>query len=422
MSESSNVQDSQRIVDERRIPPQLIEVEDNHVQHEDQFHDEELDPFNYEEVSKTTSKYAIYRITDMKTLNGIYTLAQKKIKPERGTQPGTTTVLQFAKQIRDSQFEKIQQDLKAHGVCHVYAGSVGCFPPRWVNWIHLASEESDCDIFSEYNRRRHSISRDLTPSGLQHSTVSSPPLSAIIQPASLSDTNEQIPATENRLIEHLDQLCIKSIDTDDLEVLKGSEDLDGELFEDSPNYGDNLHYLQDQTWFQSSTALRLHRHSSDADLSLLHTKLNILVTFSDLFLNLVNTICMEFQRLSEASLLITGLTKPQDTKYLRAYKVLLLYVRSSQPPFEAKDPTPDFPVLHLELFFSTLISNDRIIRDPKIPLRHYIEGTQLNIDRYSALISGVFALKTELFKAQGIVTKSSPSPTRGRNHDRAHAW
>lgn len=422
MSEEHNIQDPTHIVDERSIPPQLVDVELEHSSSEQSFHEENLNSSNVEESPNKVSKYAIYRITDIAVFNGIYVLAQKRIGPERGSQPGVTTPLQFAKQIRDHHFEIAQQDYKHNGVCHIYAGTVGCFPPKWVQWINSVATESDHDIWSEISQHENPTSGDLTPNGLHRSTMSSPPLSAIVRPAHQSDDLETSPQLEERLLEHLDPLSIRSIGLSDLDILNGMEDLSLELFEETPPNMDSLNLGQDRIWFSPSTPLRLHRHSTSFELSSLHTKLSLLVTFSDLFLNLVNTLCMEFQTLSEYALLIQGLIRPTDTKYLRAYKVLLLYVRSSQPPFKVRDEIKDFPVLHLELFFTTLVSSGRIIKDPKIPLKHYIGGAQLNIDRYSALISEAYILKTELFKTQGIVTRSSPSPIRGSNSRRLDLW
>jgi len=414
MSQAPNSPAFGNLIDERTIPPQTLDPSDpQDDENETNEHDD--DPWTGQTHTRhhRSSRFVVYFIDNMETFNGIYALAQGKIKAERRTQPGIVSTIMYAKQLRDLYLLLAQENLKAKGFCHIYAGTVGCFAQNWTPWINSIKYEPDYNLWSD--QQTSSPSRDRTPDGLSLSTTVSPPLSVVIQPAITSANENDDGSHEIALIQSLGNLRIHHVKEDELQTLQGVTDINDDPFiNDTPS---QLEYVPWSSYevFEQSPALRLHRHTMNTDFSTIHNKLGLSVTFSDLFLNLVNTLCYEFEQMSIISIGIGQLTSPSDSKFLRAYKVLLIHVRSSQPPFKIQDDIQDVPVLHLELFFDALIRDDRIMSEPKIPLRHYSDKEQLNIDRYAALINEAYKVKNELFKTQGIILKTTPTSPSRRN-------
>jgi len=324
---------------------------------------------------------------------------------EREITPGTITPLIFARQLRDLQIEESFNEVKRSGTTYLLTGTTGARLSEWSNWIYSIREEAYTDLYNqrqpqlEYENenlsQHHQMQREQTPDD-QRSFVDNNHIDPVIIKYTIETTEPSIhengmddtahtysPANENR--------------TED-------EQSEENLFIESrlPSPTQSTYEISNN--YDTSGSLLVHSRARNFSLAKLHETVKLPVIFTDLFLNLLNRLHNEYQSLLKTFKSITKFERFNDDDNLRVFKMLLLYARSTQPPFRYSTHKIDTPVLHLELFFDPLISEDRIIHDVRFDLKYYIENTILNADRYSAFINNVLNVRLKLFKIQGIQT------------------
>jgi len=324
---------------------------------------------------------------------------------EREITPGTITPLIFAKQLRDSQIEESFDEIKRNGITYLLTSTVGARLSEWSNWIYTVREEAYTDLFNqgqpqpEYESQNlsqhHRMLREHTPDD-QTSFVNNNHIDPVKIKYTIETTEPSIHENGMDDTAHTYPLVDENQPSD--------EQSEESLFIESrlPSPIQSTYEISNN--YDTSGSLLVHSRARNSSLAKLHETVKLPVIFTDLFLNLLNRLHNEYQSLLKTFKSITKFERFNDDDNLRAFKMLLLYARSIQPPFRYATYKIDTPVLHLELFFDPLISEDRIIHDVRFDLKYYIENTILNADRYSAFINNVLNVRLKLFKIQGIQT------------------
>jgi len=341
------------------------------------------------------------------SLRNFYTEMNAKPFMEREVIPGTITFLTFAKQLKDSQIEKSFDEIRKRGTTYLFTSTVGANLSEWSIWIYSIKDEAYTDLYSQWTSP---LALDI-PSLFQRQIMSGEHTPE--EQRSFIDQNQTDPVQIKYSAETTEPSIHESgmdetahVYTAINEHTSNSEILDESLFIESrqPSPYQPSHEISDNN--DTSGSILVHSRARNHSLAKIHETVRIPVIFTDLYLNLLNKLHNEYQSLLKTYKTVTKIQGFNDDNNLKVFKMLLIYARSTQPPFRQSKRRPDRPVLHLELFFDQLISEDRIIRDVRIELKHYIEGTVLNADRYSAIINNALQVRLKLFKAQGVQAAS----------------
>lgn len=337
------------------------------------------------------------------SLRRFYRQANSQVIIERETIPGTITPLLFAKQLRDSQFEKSFREVKATGTTYLYTSTVGSKLSDWSTWIYAIREESYTDLYNQHEHssdhwinlslRESKISREHTPDD-QRSFIDNNQT----DPVQIKYTPEiDEPNNHETRIDNPNYVyTFQDKEHSDDEQSSGSLFIDSRLPSPTqPNHGISDNY-------DTPGSILVHSRARNISLARIHDAVKLPVVFTDLYLNLLNKLHNEYHSLLKTFNSIVKFDRFNDDDNLRVFKMLMLYARSMQPPFRFSMREPDTPVLHLELFFDPLISESRIIHEVRFDLKHYREDTLLNADRYSAFINNVLNVRLKLFSIQGI--------------------
>lgn len=340
---------------------------------------------------------------DVISLQNFYTQLNSEVILERDIIPGTITFLMFAKQLKDAQFETSISEILRSGSTKLYNLTLGQRFKEWSSWIYEIKYVKYSDLHhpnyiitngehkQEFSRKQND--REITPEEQRQfieNNLTDPVKIKSSIPTKERSIHEENSDQESTILhsnyedEAIDETSINELYIDDRMP--------------SPVYSN---YRSAGYYADTPGSIQMHERSREVNLSKLHQTVQIPAIFSDLYLNLLNTLYNEYVNLSKTFNSVTRLDDFGDDEDLKVFKVLLIYARSTQPPFR-QPSNHNVPVLHLELFFNSLISKDKIIKDVRIYLKHYIQDEQLNADRYSAIIQNAFSTRNKLFQSQGI--------------------
>lgn len=358
------------------------------------------DSNNPEQIVPSHNEYVIYEVKNDTELFAIYHQVQD-IPIEKGLKPGQVSALTFAKQVRTQQFEDAHTRLTKNKVAYLYAGTVAAKPDSWVPWIrgicnefnnwvsksdhdYLAREESPMQV-TEYRENQE----------FRQGMISPPEITI---PQSLT-TQTYMPGT------HVVRATLSSMNPQPNSPLRTTNPFIQD--DEGDEYDERTEVLS-----AKSDQMRIHSRSTDYQLSPIHKRLNLKVVFTDLHLNLLNAIHNEYESLVSTSSNITGLTLERDTNTERAFKLLKLFARSTQPPFKVDETSATLPAIHLEFFHHALISNSGTIRSVQYALKHYTKGEILTPLRYEYFISSVSKERAMIYQLQGVGGNSQTRSNR----------
>lgn len=376
-TDSSYSIDDTRIIDEREITEQEIErLQAISISGQ-------LEP----------KQYPNYRLTNVQHFKTLYSQINVGQHIESGVKPGEITALTFATQIRNIHLEAVLETLKRGQPTTIYSGTIGYPTGNWQKWIKTVRDEQFSDIFESFNQWQSTdpITREHTPVGFKDYIKQKDSITVGIttsQPAWSTFNSTFSPETIDVPQEHSSQV---------------EEDDESTLFLNTTSEASSI--LPSLTGEDENSDLVMHSRIMDHSLKQLHSVLQLNVVFTDLYLNTIHILCEEYSKLLEQGNKLTRLFKPGDHEVLIVYRMLRMFAMSSQPPFNAKALKLWRPVLHLELFFTNLISPEETkIKDPIIQLKYYTEGKTLTADRYAVMSRDLFKVRDSLYNTHGVTT------------------
>jgi len=364
------------------------------------------DAYNEERAQEKVTRHVVFTLDDIETMNALYHQTITMAPTEPNVKPGTITALMFAMQLKKSQFLIATQELKSTGQTKVYSATVACRHQDWIPWITEIQSESEW--FKHPDDTRLHMSRETTPDIILEFRQEQDFKHGIVSPDNMvnSDLLKQGSQNLENLLDigRTRQISRSDFSKSDAKTLAPNPFLQEEQFVE-------MHDLT-EVLSQTSDGIKLHSRLVTPYLSEIHHNTGIPIVFTDLYLNLINQMYNEWKSLARQAENIERLCTAFDSTSLKAYKMLLIYVRSTQPPFYKREPTDSTPVLHLELFYHILITQEREVRRIKVAMKHLEMYSHLYPGRYAKIIESLTEEKDRFFDMQQVGRSLTPRANR----------
>lgn len=337
----------------------------------------------------------------LSTMFRIATLTQNIEVPSR---PGAITFLGFAHNIRLTTFSKLQNQLERSLSPLILLNTTAKAYMHWSIYIESFKHEPEPDLWRD-------PSQNLQPEDYLDLTLQEPVAN---EPHSFPTAHAEPDWTEP---------LPESTDPQELiNTYPGTVRFHHDFVNHTPFYTHvpthwNFERYRPLGWINpssdvsslSKTSTRVHFRFFESSLNEIHNNCAIPVVYTDLLLNLLNQMCIEFEHLVRQYDRIDDVSKVDVSDFRKAYIMLLVYTYSSQPPFKLEGISDREPALHLSLFFEALIKHDRIIDKIVFRLPYLRVKETLSVDRYAAVIEAVYIMRDQLRDAQLISTRPIPS-------------
>jgi hypothetical protein len=309
--------------------------------------------------------------------------------------PGELTALTLAKQLRNISFSSFRSELARDNEVQLFLPTLGTPLEQWENKIIGISNIRYSSIFVPPTNVPQSQD---SPSFQNWSTLQTLALDT-------TPVTVRISQAENQPTPHLSVNRMIETDWNDNHHLNFDALFKRTSVERPPQ---RLPLCIEPSPQIMDAPIQVHSRLIDTKLRELHVQLKLEVTFSDLFLNLVNRLCWEFKTLLSEFHYVSRLFEIDDDDYIKVFKLLKLYAMSLQPPFTISDRYKTTPIVHLELFFYPLTLEDGKIQNQSFYLKHCSPGTELTPDRFTMIAYEYFRTNAEFQTRTNVVRDLEP--------------